>query len=64
MSLQSYRDLEVWQLAIELVENVYRLSRQFPRRNATTLSRKSGVQRFLFPRTLPKATDDFIGEIT
>ena len=30
MALQTYRDLEVWQAAIELVEKVYFLCRSFP----------------------------------
>ena len=30
MPLKSYRDLEVWQKAIELVEQVYKLTRKFP----------------------------------
>jgi len=30
MALKSYRDLEVWQKAIELVESVYKLTKKFP----------------------------------
>ncbi len=30
MALKSYRDLQVWQKAIELVESVYKLMRTFP----------------------------------
>ena len=30
MALQSYRDLEVWQRGIDLVEMVYKLSASFP----------------------------------
>lgn len=30
MALKSYRDLQVWQKAIELVESVYKLTRTFP----------------------------------
>ncbi len=30
MSLRSYRELDVWKLAMDLVENVYRLTRSFP----------------------------------
>lgn len=30
MSLQSYRDLEVWQRSIDLVESVYKLTKNFP----------------------------------
>lgn len=28
--IQSYRDLDVWQLAMNLVEEIYRISRNFP----------------------------------
>jgi four helix bundle protein len=31
MSIQSYRDLRVWQEAMSLAEAVYRLSKRFPR---------------------------------
>jgi four helix bundle protein len=30
MALKSYRDLEVWQKAIDLVESVYKLTKKFP----------------------------------
>ncbi|MCL6649685.1 MAG: four helix bundle protein [Chloroflexi bacterium] len=30
MSIQSFRDLEVWQKAMELAEEVYRLTKDFP----------------------------------
>lgn len=30
MSLKSYRDLEVWQKAMDLVEEVYRIAERFP----------------------------------
>ena len=29
--IRSYQDLEVWQMAMDLVEDCYRLTRQFPR---------------------------------
>lgn len=29
--LKSYRDLEVWQLGIELVEDIYSITKEFPR---------------------------------
>jgi four helix bundle protein len=31
MTLQSYRDLEVWQKSMDLVEEIYRLTRGFPK---------------------------------
>src|SRR5438046_9425088 len=31
ISIRSYRDLEVWQAAVELVEQVYRFSATFPK---------------------------------
>jgi four helix bundle protein len=31
MSVQTYRDLEVWQFSMDLVEQCYRLSRKFPK---------------------------------
>lgn len=31
MSLKSYRDLEVWQLAMDLAESVYAITKQYPR---------------------------------
>ena len=31
MTLQCYKDLEVWQVAMDLVEHCYRATRAFPR---------------------------------
>ncbi len=31
MKIMSFRDLRVWQLAMDLVELVYRLTRSFPK---------------------------------
>jgi four helix bundle protein len=31
MALTNYRDLEVWQAAIDLVETIYKLTKEFPR---------------------------------
>ncbi len=31
MSVQSYRDLRVWQISMDLVETVYKLTAQFPK---------------------------------
>ena len=31
MSVQSYRDLRVWQISMDLVETVYKLTTQFPK---------------------------------
>jgi len=31
MSLQSYRELEVWQFGMDLAENCYRITRTFPK---------------------------------
>jgi four helix bundle protein len=30
MAVQSYRDLEVWQLAMDLTEQVYAITKEFP----------------------------------
>ncbi|HEV8369232.1 MAG TPA: four helix bundle protein [Pyrinomonadaceae bacterium] len=43
MKIKSFRDLRVWQLAMELVERVYRLTRDFPRHEVYGLS--SQIQR-------------------
>ena len=43
MKIHSFRDLRVWQLAMEVVELVYRLSRSFPRSEVYGLS--SQIQR-------------------
>ena len=36
--IQSYRDLEVWQLGVDVVELCYRLTRGFPREELYTLT--------------------------
>lgn len=44
--LRSYRELEVWKLAVELAENIYRLTRSFPadeRRGLTRQLRRTVV---------------------
>ena len=38
MSIKSYRDLIVWQKAMDLVEQVYRVTRQFPREESYGLT--------------------------
>lgn len=43
MKIKSFRDLRVWQLAMEIVELVYRLTRSFPRSEVYGLS--SQIQR-------------------
>jgi four helix bundle protein len=43
MKINSFRDLRVWQLAMEVVELVYRLTRSFPRSEVYGLS--SQIQR-------------------
>lgn len=43
MKIMSFRDLRVWQLAMELVERVYRLTRSFPRNEIYGLT--SQIQR-------------------
>jgi len=35
MRVKDYRDLIVWQKAMDLVEQIYKLTRLFPRRNST-----------------------------
>jgi four helix bundle protein len=47
MEIKSYRDLRVWQAAMDLVEAVYRLTLEFPRSelfNLTTGMRRSAIQ--------------------
>ena len=43
MKIKSFRDLRVWQLAMEVVELVYRLTRSFPRSEVYGLA--SRIQR-------------------
>jgi len=43
MEIKSFRDLRIWQLAMELVERVYRLTRGFPKQEIYGLS--SQIQR-------------------
>ena len=46
MSLKSYRDLEVWQKSMELVEAIYLLTRQFPKEEQyglTSQARRAAV---------------------
>jgi len=38
MSLKSYKELKVWQKAIELVKETYKVSRQFPKSETYGLS--------------------------
>ncbi len=38
MAILSFRDLRVWQMAMDLVEDVYRLTRPFPRHEAYGLA--------------------------
>ena len=44
--MRSHRDLDVWQLAVELVEDVYAVTRRYPREELYTLTaqiRRSAV---------------------
>ena len=43
MTIKSFRDLRVWQLAMDLVEGVYKLTRSFPKYETYGLS--SQIQR-------------------
>ena len=38
MTLSSFRELRVWQMAMDLVEEIYRLTRTFPRHELYGLS--------------------------
>jgi four helix bundle protein len=38
MTIRSYQDLEVWQKAMDLVEDCYRLTREFPKNEVYGLS--------------------------
>ncbi len=40
MAITNYRDLKVWQLAIDLVEAVYRLTEDFPRNELYALTQQ------------------------
>ena len=44
MSIKSYKDLETWQKAIELVEVVYKETKSFPKEDSQRETRRS-IQR-------------------
>ena len=52
--IQSYEDLEVWQMAMTLAEQCYLLTSISLARRPSGCLRRSGAQQFQFPPTLPK----------
>ena len=58
MTVKNYQELVVWQRAMDLVEDVYRLSKQFPREELYALTSQFGEPSFLFHRTSLKAKDE------
>ncbi len=68
MPVQSYRQLIVWQKAMDFVAEIYRVTRTFPkeemygvtsqlRRAAVSIPINSAARRFLFRATLQKVKD-------
>ena len=56
--LKSYRDLLVWQKAMELTLEIYQFSSSFPRLKCTDLLRSFAGQAFLCRLILPKAMEE------
>ncbi len=56
----SFRDLIVWQRAMQLTVAIYRLTRAFPHEEITGLRAKSDAQQYLCPAILQKGMDDSI----
>jgi hypothetical protein len=48
---QHFKDLIVWQKAMDLVTDVYRITDCFPKREVYSLTDQSAGQRFQFPAT-------------
>ena len=55
---QTYRDLVVWQKAMELVTEIYRSTETFPKEEIYGLSGQTDELLFLFPLILPKDRAD------
>jgi 23S rRNA-intervening sequence protein len=51
---QHFKDLVVWQKAMDMVTEVYKLTDSFPKREVTASPIKSAAQRFRFQATLPR----------
>jgi hypothetical protein len=56
MTVNSYRDLRVWQKAMDLVVTSYEVASSFHKVNCTDWSVRSKERRFQFPPTSRKAT--------
>jgi hypothetical protein len=53
-TVKDYRDLIVWQKAMDLVETIYRTTGTFPREEYTGLQVRAVALPSLFRRTSPK----------
>ncbi len=60
--MQSYKELLVWQASVELVAEVYRLTRFFPGKRYTDLPASFGVPLSPCQATLPRARGGRRGE--
>ena len=58
MAVQSYRQLIVWQKAMELVKDIYYLTNRFPKDETYGLLSQTGGRRFRFRQTLPKDKEE------
>ncbi len=55
MTVRNYRDLILWQKAMDLVELVYRITTRFPQDELYGLAAKSEGPQYPFRPTSPKA---------
>ena len=51
----TYKDLEVWQAAMDLAVRIYRLTLAFPKEERYGLTSQMRRPQFPFPATLPRA---------
>ena len=56
--IKNYKDLLVWQKAMDLTVEVYRLVKFLPREETYALSDKCAALSFQFRQTLPKDTEE------
>jgi len=54
MEVKSYRDLQVWQYAMQLAEQVYAFVRQLPLKSVMPFQTNFGVQPSQYPATLQR----------
>jgi four helix bundle protein len=69
MKVKNYQELIVWQRAMDLVELVYKASRQFPREEFTRLPAKFEGRRYRFLPTIAEGqrrttTSDFLRHLS